>query len=68
MEEKLSCLEERAAETGLIISTKKTKVLKANTTSQAKLKVKSTPLEEVDSFTYLGSIIDSQGGSEKDII
>ena len=68
MEEKLSCLEERAAETGLIISTKKTKVLKANTTNQAKLKVKSTPLEEVDSFTYLGSIMDSQGGSEKDII
>ena len=68
MEEKLSCLEEKAAETGLFICTKNTKVLKANTTSHAKLKVKSTPLEEVDSFSYLGSIMDSQWGSEKDII
>ena len=42
--------EERAFETGLITSTE---VLKAGTKSQASLKVKSAPLEEVDSFTIL---------------
>ena len=67
MKDKLAILEERAAETGLIISTKKTKVLKANTTTITSLKVKATPLEEVDSFTYLGSVMDRLGGSEQDI-
>lgn len=67
MKNKLKVLEERAAETGLVISTRKTKVLKANTNCRTSLEVKSTPLEEVECFTYLGSIMDSMGGSEKDM-
>ena len=44
MQDKLTQVERRAAETGLIISTKKTKVLKANTNNQANLNVNSTAL------------------------
>ena len=44
MQDKLTQVERRAAETGLIISTKKTKVLKANTNNQAYLNVNSTAL------------------------
>ena len=47
---------------------KKIKVLKANTKSHYSLEVKSNPLKEVGSITYLGSVMDSQCGSEQDII
>ena len=67
MQDKLTQVEKRAAETGLIISTKKTKVLKGNTNNQANSNVNSTALEEVDNFTYLGCVVDSTGGSELDI-
>ena len=60
-------VEQRAAETGLRISTQKTKVLKANTKTLASLTVNQQPLEEVDSFIYLGSEVASDGGSEGDV-
>lgn len=31
------------------------------------LKVRATPFKDVDSFTYLGSVMDSQRGDENDI-
>ena len=67
MQDKLTQVEKREAETGLIKCTKKTKVLKANTNNQANLNVNSTALEEVNNFTYLGSVVDNTGGSELDI-
>ena len=67
MQDKLTQVEKRAAETCLIISTKKTKVFKANTNNQANLNVNSTALEEVDNLTYLGSVVDNTGGSELNI-
>ena len=60
-------IEKKAAETCLIISTKKSKMLKVNTNNQANLSVNSTALEEVDNFTYLGSVVDNTSGSELDI-
>ena len=56
----------RAAETGLRINTKKTKVLKSNTKIRADLTVNDQNLE-VDSFTYLGSEVENLGGSHKDV-
>ena len=56
----------RAAETGLRINTKKTKVLKSNTKIRADLTVNDQNLE-VDSFTYLGSEVENLGGSRKDV-
>jgi len=46
---------------------KKTKVLKSNRKTRADL-TNGQNLEEVDSFTYLGSKEDNLGGSNKDII
>jgi hypothetical protein len=60
-------VERRAAETGISIYTKKTKVLKSNTKTRADLTVNGHKLEEVDSFTYLGSEIDNLGGSDKEV-
>jgi len=40
-------------------------VLKANTTSQEPVMIEDKIIEEVDSFTYLGSVIDKRGGSER---
>ena len=51
MQENLTQVERRAAETGLSINTKKIKVLKSNTKTQADLTVNGQNLEEVDSFT-----------------
>jgi MarR-like DNA-binding transcriptional regulator SgrR of sgrS sRNA len=51
MQENLTQVERRAAKTGLSINTKKIKVLKSNTKTQADLTVNGQNLEEVDSFT-----------------
>ena len=67
MQEKLTQVERRAVETGLCINTKKTKVLKSNTKTRADLTVNGQNLEEVGSFTYLGSEVDNLGGSDKDV-
>ncbi len=66
-QDKLTSVATHAAETGLRISTKKTKVLRTNTSNQAPLKIDGQQLEEVKSFTYLGSEVDGNGGTERDI-
>ncbi|CAC5407057.1 unnamed protein product [Mytilus coruscus] len=44
-----------------------TKVLKSNTRSLASLMANIQALEEIDSFTYIGSVVDNLGGSDKDV-
>ncbi len=67
MQEKTSILEEEADKVGLHINVGKTKLLKINSTSSNNIKLKSGEIEEVSSFTYLGSIVDTVGGTEQDI-
>ena len=43
---------------GLNIHKGKTKVLKVNSNSNEPIKLDEEPIEEVESFTYLGSIVD----------
>ncbi|VDO67876.1 unnamed protein product [Schistosoma curassoni] len=45
----------------------KTKVLKYNTENSNPVTLDGETLEDVESFTYLGSIIDEQGGSDADV-
>ena len=45
----------------------KSKILKTGTEKQKEVTVEGKPLEEVTSFTYLGSIVDTTGGTEADI-
>ncbi|VDO82625.1 unnamed protein product [Schistosoma mattheei] len=52
---------------GLSIHKGKTKVLKYNTENSNPITLNGETLEDVESFTYLGSIIDEQGGSDADV-
>ncbi|VDO92130.1 unnamed protein product [Schistosoma margrebowiei] len=51
-----------SASVGLNIHNGKTKVLKYNTETSNPITLDGETLEDVESFTYLGSIIDEQGG------
>jgi len=67
MRQKTKDLVNISQKTGLKVHSDKTKILKINTTIQEQITVNEAPLEEVDSFTYLGSIIDKKGGTDADV-
>ena len=52
---------------GLNINRSKTKIMKANTKNNNPITLNGEPLEETDSFTYLGSSINKNGGTEEDV-
>ncbi|VDP25506.1 unnamed protein product [Schistosoma mattheei] len=52
---------------GLSIHKGKTKVLKFKTENSNPITLDGETLEDVESFTHLGSIIDEQGGSDADV-
>ncbi|VDP43539.1 unnamed protein product [Schistosoma margrebowiei] len=52
---------------GLNIHKGKTRVFKYNTENSNPITLDGETLEDVESFTYLGSIIDEQGGSDADV-
>ena len=52
---------------GLVINTAKTKVLKINSGSNRKIRVNDVDIEEVDSFIYLGSVVETSGGTDADV-
>ncbi|VDP43669.1 unnamed protein product [Schistosoma margrebowiei] len=56
-----------SASVGLSIHKKKTKVLKFKTKNSNPITLDGETLGDVESFTYLGSIIDEQGGSDADV-
>ncbi|VDP74873.1 unnamed protein product [Schistosoma curassoni] len=56
-----------SASVGLNIHKGKIKVLKHNTENSNPITLDGETLECVESFTYLGSIIDEQGGSDADV-
>lgn len=67
IEAKLKVVESEAAKCGLKININKTKVMRINTKSDRKLYIRNTELEEVTSFSYLGSTITTTGGSSDDV-
>ena len=67
MQEKTSRLEEVAAVTGLIINRDKTKMMRLRNKTTQPIKLSSGTVEEVESFTYLGSVVSIGGGTEEDI-
>ena len=64
MQEKTSLVAQNSEKLGLKIHNEKSKLLKVNSTSTHPISIETKALEEVDSFTYLGSIVDKQGGTE----
>ena len=67
MQDKTTLLETISAGTGLKINRKKTELMKMNTTANAPITVGGEPIREVESFVYLGSVVDHQGGTDRDV-
>ena len=65
MQEKTTYLARISAQVGLKINQKKTKILRLNTTCERPIMLEG--LEEVESFRYLCSIVDTRGGTEADV-
>ncbi|VDP17300.1 unnamed protein product [Schistosoma margrebowiei] len=56
-----------SASVGLNIHKRENKVLKFKAENNNPITLDGETLEDVESFTYLGSIIDEQGGSDADV-
>ena len=67
MQEKTNIVAEHSARLGLNIHRGKSKILKVNSTSTVSVTLGVEAIEEVDHFTYLGSVVDTQGGTEADV-
>ena len=67
MQNKTNKLTEEAAKTGLKINKDKTEVMRRNAKQNNPISLDGEPLEEVDKFTYLGSIVSNTGGTDEDI-
>ena len=67
MQDKTTLLETTSAGTGLKINRKKTELMKMNITANAPVTVNGEPIRKVESFVYLGSVVDQQGGTDRDV-
>ncbi|XP_062588558.1 uncharacterized protein LOC134250223 [Saccostrea cucullata] len=68
MQRKTSNLQTNASKIGLNINIKKTEVMSLNTKSPPKIQLNGGDIKNTDYFTYLGSVVTSDGGADKDII
>ena len=67
MQEKTDRLHQIAQTTGLTINVKKTKSMRINNAITRSFTIQNEPIEDVSTFTYLGSITSISGGTEEDI-
>ena len=58
MQDKTTLLETTSAGTGLKINRKKIELMKMNTTTNRPVTAGEEPIREMDSFVYLGSVVD----------
>ena len=67
IEDKTSRLVEEAAGVGLMINSKKSKVMQINGRNDQRIKVNDEQVDDVEEFLYLGALLDKEGGATKDI-
>ncbi|XP_073714068.1 uncharacterized protein [Misgurnus anguillicaudatus] len=67
MQDKINSIAATSAQVGLNINKHKTKILKVNNIKNDPVLLDGEALEEVEAFTYLGSVIDKQGGTDADV-
>ncbi|VDP71770.1 unnamed protein product [Schistosoma curassoni] len=67
MQEKTNNVAAASAAVGLDIHKGKSRILQYNTACTNPIKIDGEDLEDVKAFTYLGRIIDEQGGSDADV-
>ena len=68
MQDKTTQLGTKFAKTSLKIGNKKTHILRTNTSSNIPILLEEEQITEVESFKYLGSIIDKLEGADVDEI
>ena len=67
MRDKTQALEVQGAKVGLKINATKTKLMRIGTKRDEGVSVVDGRIEEVNEFTYLGSIVSKKGGTDEDI-
>jgi hypothetical protein len=67
MQTKLEDLTNKAEETGLVFNVKKTKAVRINTSKTDTFTTGGESIEDVDSFTYLGSMVAKDGGAVQNV-
>ena len=67
MKDKTGALEEQGVKVGLKINAAKTKLIPIGTKRGDGVLIAGELIEEVDEFTYLGSIVSMKGGTDEDI-
>ncbi|XP_053504574.1 probable RNA-directed DNA polymerase from transposon BS isoform X2 [Ictalurus furcatus] len=67
LQEMTTSLEHEAAKVGLRISTDKTNVMAVGRMTPVRITVSNQLIEEVKQFTYLGSIVAADGGTNADV-
>ena len=67
MQAKTSDLHHTSVQIGLMINKQKTKFPRINAGSDEPVTIKGAELGEVESFTYLGSVMDKSGGTDADV-
>ena len=67
MQDKTTLLEITSAGTGLKINRKKTELMNMNTTANAPVTFGGEPIREMESFVYLGSVVDQQEDTDRDV-
>ncbi|VDP47215.1 unnamed protein product [Schistosoma margrebowiei] len=67
MQEKTNSVAAASAAVGLNIKRGKSKIVRYNTPCTNPVTIDGEDLENVNTFTYLGSIIDEHGGSDADV-
>ena len=67
MQAKTSDLYHTSVQIGLKINKQKTKILRINAGTDEPVTIEGEELGEVESFTYLGSVMDKSGGTDADV-
>jgi hypothetical protein len=67
MQDMTARLETKSAGTGLKINRKKTELMKIKTTANTPMTVGGDPIREMEFFVYVGSVVDKQGITDRDV-
>ena len=68
MQATTSKLEAVSSKLGLKINTDKTKTIRINSNAREQIRINNLGIEDVTSFTYLGSVINTTGGADEDVL
>ena len=66
IQDKVTSLYESAAKLGLKFSKKKTRTMRANHVNKNSIQLKGEYIEDVEQFTYHGSVVSRDGGTDRD--